>query len=87
MLDISEESSVKYLENHIRKLEKTGLVVQGEVERGDPVEWILKTSVEKKMDLICWQPTARQVWKLFSRQRGFESHHRFHHNTLLLIPV
>ena len=52
MLDISEESSAAYLRNHIRKLEKTGLTAKGQVERGDPVECILKTAVEKNMDLI-----------------------------------
>jgi nucleotide-binding universal stress UspA family protein len=52
MLDISEESSAKYLKNHIRKLEKMGLTVEGYVERGDPVECILKVAAEKDMDLI-----------------------------------
>ncbi len=52
MLDISEESSAEYLKNHIRKLEKMGLTVEGDVERGDPVDCILEVAVEKDMDLI-----------------------------------
>ena len=52
MLDISEESSAEYLKNHIRKLEKMGLTVEGDVERGDPVDCILEVAAEKDMDLI-----------------------------------
>jgi nucleotide-binding universal stress UspA family protein len=52
MLDISEKSSVEYLKNHIRKLKKLGLNVEGEVERGDPVECIVEVATEKDMDLI-----------------------------------
>ena len=52
MLDISEESSIEYLKNHILKLEKMGLTVKGEVERGDPAECILEVAAENEMDLI-----------------------------------
>jgi len=52
MLDISEESSADYLKNQIWKLERTGLPVQGIVERGDPAECILEVASEKKVDLI-----------------------------------
>jgi len=52
MLDISEESSAEYLKSQIRKLQKTGLKVHGEVERGDPAECILEVAAEKGMDLI-----------------------------------
>lgn len=52
MLNISEESSAEYLKNHIRKLEKIGLSAEGDVERGDPVECILKASIQRDMDLI-----------------------------------
>jgi nucleotide-binding universal stress UspA family protein len=52
MLDISEESSIAFIKRHIHQFEKMGLSVQGEVERGDPVDWIIKVSKEKEINLI-----------------------------------
>jgi nucleotide-binding universal stress UspA family protein len=87
MLDISEESSVEYLKNHVHRLEKTGLTVEGTVERGDPADCILETASQRGMDLIVMATHGKVGLEAFFAGSVASKIITDSHIPLLLIPV